>query len=135
MKLVFDELVAFDGIDENDGERIEIRLGGCFWANKKKLAYLRKKTLETIGEGWENVETEYDLPINYNQKYIYILEYEYCLPNGTEYWYQFEPQTSKCKCKAQIEMLSKDSKYSYSSERIYKSGNNGWSIEKYEIVY
>lgn len=135
MILYYLEEVLFEGIDQNDGERIEIRIGQGFWTSKKKLDLCKKYISKSLGDGWSLVVTKYNISISKKQKYLYILNYEYFLSDGTCYYYQFEPQTNPKKCVEQKNLLKRDAKYSDSPQRIYKTGKKGWFVDKLEIVY
>lgn len=134
MKIYFLEEVYFEKVD-SDGERCEYRIGDGFWANKRKLNIAKNRIKKNIGEGWELCVTVFDIDITHNQKYLYVLNHEYSLSDGTCYFYQFDPQTNKKKCHLQYLELSSLEKYSVKPERVYDHKNFGWFVEKYEIVY
>ena len=90
---------------------------------------------EDLSEGWKIIETKYNIPIVKKQRYLYVLNYEYTVVDGTYYYYQFQPQTSRKKCMEQKIKLMKERKYKNTPNRIFKTGKNGWFIEKYQIIY
>ena len=135
MILYYLEEVLFEGIDQNAGERIEIRIGQGFWVNKRKLDLCKRKISKSLGSGWSLVVTKFKMQISKRQKYLYILNFEYYLDDGTCCFYQFEPQTSIFKCNEQKKNLQKETKYADDPKRIYKVGKGGWFVDKLEIVY
>ena len=135
MKVVFLEEVFFAGFDPSDGERIEYRIGSGFWANRRKLSNAKKTIKKSLGEGWHLEESEYDVETGPGQKYLYVLNHEYSLSNGTCYYYSFPPQSNRKKCLSQKAELEKEPKFAYSSDRIYDTKYSGWFIERYDIVF
>ncbi len=135
MKIFFLEEVLFEGIDPKDGERIEIRLGDSVWANARKLSRARKDISKWLADGWVTEITEFDIPITKRQKYLYILNHEYLDADGTCFHYRFDPQTSYERCRSMQCKLLSNPKYMWNDKRIYKGRNNGWFIEKYEIIF
>ena len=94
MKIYLLEEVFFDSVDLEDGEKKEIRLSDGFWVNHRKFLFAKKRILEELTADWTLEETEFDVPIRKNQKYLYVLNYEYFTNDGTCFYYQFEPCTS-----------------------------------------
>lgn len=135
MTVFFLEEVYLVAIDQSDGERIEYRLGDGFWANRRKLAYAKKRIQKCLGEGWHLEETKYDVIVGHRQKYLYVLNHEYCLSDGTCFYYSFPPQSNRTKCLYLKIDLEKNPKYAHTAGRIYDANNAGWFIEQYEIVY
>ena len=135
MKIYLLEEVFFDSVDLEDGEKKEIRLSDGLWANHRKFLFAKKRILEELTAGWTLEETEFDVPIRKNQKYLYVLNYEYFTNDGTCFYYQFEPCTSAKKCWLMKEEKAKEDKYKLDSSKIIRRGADGWFIERYEIVY
>lgn len=129
------EEVLFDSIDSKDGEKIEIRLTDGFWVNHRKFLAAKKRMEKSLAEGWNLEETTFDFSLRKNQKYLYVLNYEYFTNDGTCFSYQFEPCASREKCMLIKKEKMKEDKYKTNPSKIIKSGKNGWFIEKYEIVF
>ena len=90
---------------------------------------------KSLAEGWNLEETTFDFSLQKNQKYLYVLNYEYFTNDGTCFSYQFEPCTSREKSMLIKKEKMKEDKYKTNPSKIIKSGKNEWFIEKHEIVF
>lgn len=136
-KIYLLELVEFYYCDKNDGEDVEDRwIIGYFTQFSKLEEYLKncflcKKNSEKV------VVTPFEVDINYNQKYIYILSYEYTyLIDGhyVDYSYVFEPQRNYTDCMELMNRIKMEDKYSHNDEKIYDENSKlGFFVEKYEL--
>ena len=129
------EEVFFDSVDPIDGERKEIRLTDGFWANRRKMLAAKARITKNLNEGWTLETTAFAIPMRKRQVFLYVLNYEYFDTNGTCFYYQFEPCTSRRECqRLKMEKLL-DSKYCQDPSKTVRRGEDGWFIEKYQIVY
>lgn len=135
MKIFLLEEVLFDSVDSADGERREIRLSDGFWANREKCLSAKNRIGKSLGDGWVLESTEFEIPMRRNQKYLYVLNYEYFTEDGTCFYYQFEPCTSRGECLAIKNERISEKKYQADPSRIFRRGKDGWFIERYEIVF
>lgn len=83
--------------------------------------------------------SSYWLNINSNQKYIYVLSHEYYkIVDGeyVDYYYIFEPLTSRKKCIELKESLKNDEKYKFSPDRHYDyQPPDGFFISQFKLNY
>ncbi len=145
-KITLLDLVDFRGIDEKDNEPIEGRwIIGYFLDEKIKNKAL--EIYEEKKEGNEEIQIkEFDFSCSPNQKYVYVLFFEYSVliddaeqdknidPDDqyTYYYYYFEPLSSYEKCLKLKEKLLEDDKYKVKDYMIYDS-DDGFHIEKIKI--
>ncbi len=119
--------------DPIDGEDVEdIRLIGYFTTMDKVLNAIKV----CINHGVKKEEiriTEIEFEAK-NQKYVYILYYEYSIEGEegfTDYYYNFEPLTNKKKCLQLKEKLLKDDFYKPTENKIFDDyTDRGFSIRK-----
>ena len=132
------ELIDYDHYDEIDKEDVEERyIIGYFLSSKHlneavSLCEKRKNFNEKIKV------TEFDFECTYNQKFVYVLFFEYSILKDNEYsdFYEyFEPQSSYEKCVRQKESLRKLNKYKKSQNRIFEDSEDGFRIEKIKIDF
>lgn len=136
-KITLIELVSFEGIDETDNERIEDRYIVGYFFNQDKINDAILLCKEKKEKDEEIVLTEYEMECSPNQKYVYVLSYEYTIivnDQFQDFYYIFEPQSSKRKCFLMKQSLTKDKKYQRSPEKIYEDNTiDGFYIAKMEI--
>ena len=132
------ELIDYDYYDVIDKENVEERYIVGYFFNSKcfneaiSLCETRKEINEKIKI------TEFNFECNYNQKYVYVLFYEYSILNNneyTDYYEYFEPQSSYKKCLNQKNKLLKNNKYKKSFNRIFDGSKDGFRIEKIKIDF
>ena len=134
--LYYVELVNFDYYDEVDDENVESRYGIGYFTDEKikneaiELCKARKEGGEKI------VITKYTLDLNYNQKYIYVLLYEYSIEDNeeyTDYYYRFEPMNNPKKCLEYKQKICNEPRYRDDGNRIFYDTPDGFYIEKAKI--
>ena len=82
--------------------------------------------------------TKYSFSCSSNQKYVYVLFYEYStLIDGeyTDYYYYFEPCSNVSKCLKQKTELQKNEKYMHNENKIYDNSKDGFRIAKVWINF
>lgn len=132
------ELIDYDHYDEIDKEDVEERYIIGYFSNSKNLddAISLCKKRKEINEKIEI--TEFNFECGYNQKFVYVLFFEYSILKDNEYsdFYEyFEPQSSYKKCIIQKGKLLKMDKYKNRSNRIYEDSNDGFRVEKIKINF
>lgn len=132
------ELIDYDHYDEIDKEDVEERYIIGYFSNTKCLddAISLCKKRKEINEKTEI--TEFNFECGYNQKFVYVLFFEYTLLKDNEYsdFYEyFEPQSSYKKCIIQKEKLLKMDKYKNRYNRIYEDSKDGFRVEKIKINF
>lgn len=137
-KIFLLELIDYDYYDEIDKENVEERYIIGYFSNLKCLGQAillcqkRKNTNETIKT------TEFNIECGHNQKFVYVLFYEYCILRENEYadFYEyFDPQSSYEKCIAQKNNLLKMKKYKETCNRVFEDSKDGFRIEKIKIDF
>ena len=132
------ELIDYDHYDEIEKEDVEERYIIGYFLNPKHLNQAislckeRKEINEKI-----NI-TEFNFECSYNQKFVYVLFFEYSILKNNEYFdfYEyFEPQSSLKKCIKQKEKLLKMKKYKNSYDRIFDDSKDGFRVEKIKIDF
>ena len=91
------ELVKFYGIDEKDNERIEDRWIVGYFFNKKRIKQALALCKKKKKDDEEIVITQFEMECSPNQKYVYILFYEYSIivDNQFQDFYEyFKPQST-----------------------------------------
>jgi hypothetical protein len=79
---------------------------------------------------------EYPLGYNGNQKYVYVLMYEFYFGSGdnkAEYYYIFPPKTTDADCNLLRERLSILPEYSKTTGKHYYDSSDGFRIVRYDI--
>jgi len=127
------ELVNYYYYDETDHENVEDRhIIGYFFdidiMNQAiELCNDRKKESEQV------VITKESIDCNYNQKFVYVLCYEYSLFDGnnyTDYYYHFEPFSNYNKCMIQKDKLLNEQKYMNDGKKIFYDSIDGFYVDK-----
>lgn len=137
-KIFLLETRIFYYFDENDGENVEdIYLVGYF-STQEKVAMAIEKCVNAGVKKEELVCTEIDFSMSKNQKYVYVLWYEYSIidENGdyTDYYYKFPPLTNIKKCIRLKEKLLKENFYKPIKTKIFDDyTDRGFSINKEKI--
>ena len=130
------ENIKYYYYDEEEQEDVEDRwFVGIFSTFEKSIKV--KKMLET-SEYVDDIRiTKYDVNCGNNQKYIYILIYEYSLLIDDiyhDYYYNFDPKSSEKECIELRNSLFKLDKYKIDSKKIYDEETYfGFGIMKFEI--
>lgn len=135
-KIYLLEEIKFYYIDEKDGENVEdINIVGYF-STKNKISLAKKKCIRFGMKKEELFCSEFEFNSK-NQKYVYILFYEYSTKDEsgyTDYFYKFQPQTSKKKCIQLKEELLKKDFYKPNENKIFDDfTDRGFSIRKIMI--
>ena len=132
------ELIDYDHFDEKDNEDVEERYIIGYFSSIVTLV----KAISLCEERKEANEkikvTEQEVECGYNQKYVYVLFYEYSILNDNDYsdFYEyFKPQSSYKKCFIQKEELLKLDKYRNNGNRLFDGSIDGFRVEKIKIDY
>ena len=82
---------------------------------------------------------DFDIKLNYNQKFVYVLSYEYSYllsNNYIDYSYVFDPQTNINKCKIMMNELKKQKKYAHNNRKLYdECSKQGFYFSKYRLDF
>lgn len=137
-KLFLLELVDYDHYDEIDKEAIEERYIIGYFFSKKILeqAILLCEKRKNINEKIKITELNFEC--GNNQKFVYVLFFEYSILKENEYadFYEyFEPKSSYKKCIEQKNSLLMKEKYKETYDRIYENSKDGFRIEKIKIDF
>ena len=132
------ELVKFYGIDEKDNERIEDRWIVGYFFNKKRIKQALALCKKKKKDDEEIVITQFEMECSPNQKYVYILFYEYSIivDNQFQDFYEyFKPQSTFKKCTILKKKLMDNERYQINSIKIYDESIDGFHVEKIKIDY
>lgn len=141
-KIYLLEFVEFFGYDDKDSEDIEDREIVGFFTSQQKLNNAQQELVK-LGINAEYFKiTDYDVELGYNQKNIYVLVYEYTIIKDElyeDYYYSFEPQSNKRKCKIlQNKLIVSNSKFHHNENKIYGTdSDNGFYVRtlKLDCIY
>lgn len=132
------ETVNYAYFDEKDMEDVEDRYIIGYFDNPE----IMKRAIEICNKKKEPDEevkvTKYSFSCSSNQKYVYVLFYEYStLTDGeyTDYYYYFEPCSNVLKCIKQKTELQKNEKYMHNENKIYDDSKDGFRIAKILINF
>ena len=82
---------------------------------------------------------EYDIKCGRNQKYLYVLNYEYSIKNEKgeyeDFYYNFEPCSNKDKCIEMKNDLILNNKIKIKKNAIYDVSIDGFYIDKIKINF
>ncbi len=134
--LYYVELVKFYYHDESDDEDVEDRNGIGYFTDEKIQNDAIKLCKALKEEGEEIVITKSTLDMNYNQKYIYVLMYEYSTKENeeyTDYYYRFEPMSNPKKCLEYKQKICNEPRYRDDGNRIFDDTPDGFYVKKVEI--
>ena len=132
------ELIDYDHYDEIDEEDVEERYIIGYFFNSTyldeaiSLCKKRKESNEKIKI------TKFDFECGNNQKFVYVLFFEYSTLVDNEYsdYYEyFEPQSSYKKCIKQKENLLNMNKYNKNNTFIFEDSKDGFRIDKIKIDF
>lgn len=132
------ELIDYDHYDETDNEDVEERYIIGYFSNKESLEQAIALCQKRKTPHEEIRISEIAMECGNNQKYVYVLFYEYSImDNGdwADYYEYFAPQSSYSKCVAQKKQLKQISKYQDNKSRIYDDSIDGFRIEKIKMNY
>ena len=137
-KIYFVQKVKYYGYDDEEDENIEECLIIGYFSS---LDIVEKVVNLCIENGLlisEIVVKSFDVDLNRNQKYVYVVTHDYSIreENGTfiDYEYIFEPKSSRAECEALKCKLKELPKYKYSQDRDYSiTPPDGLYICRYKI--
>lgn len=132
------ELVDYDYYDEIDQEDVEDRYIIGYFFDKTHLNEAISLCEKRKGINEKIEITKFDFECGNNQKYVYVLFFEYSTLTDNEYsdfYYYFEPQCSYKKCLKQKENLLKINKYNKKQDRIFEDSKDGFRIDKIKINF
>lgn len=140
-KIVWLERVEYDGYDEKEQEDVEDRYTVGYFSCEE---YVKRAKCFFEARGvpateWK--ETAFEMDIHGNQRYLYVLRYDYYkfIPPDEKdydnYYYTFPPQTSVTACRKMKAELRKNPKFRHRPDRIYIFSNDGFFIEKDKIDF
>lgn len=125
--------------DDFDDEDVEYRRTMGYFSSMEKV----NCAIETcINHGIDSTKLftkEYSFVASKNQKYVYILGYEYSILSNEnddyeDYFYDFEPMQNEEKCWKLKESLMQKKKYMKTPNKIFDSDSiDGFSICKMKI--
>lgn len=137
-RFYFVEFVRYFYYDEIDQEDVETRYTVGYFTSM----VLANKAIEKCMKERGLPRSEFkiytlDIECGNNQKYLYVLYYEFSLldkeGNYLDYYYNFEPCSTKMKCIALKEKLITTKKVKILDDAIYYDSRDGFSINKHEI--
>ncbi len=137
-KIFLLEYIDYYGFDETDGENIESRNIIGYFTTQEKLNEAKALCLQDEISEKDLYVTEYNIKAGANQKFVYLLNYEYSIKVNdeyTDYYYYFEPQVNAKQCNEQKKQLLKESKYKKTPEKIYYDSPDGFYIDKIKLDY
>ena len=113
--------------------------GGVNASEALKLVEIAKKICIDNGVDEINLDVQtFDVPLNNNQKFVYVLSHSYSIRQAdgtfTYFEYLFEPQSSNTRCVELKEKLKLEPKYKYQANRDYSLyPPDGFCIDKYRL--
>lgn len=137
-KMYILELIDFDHYDEVDKENVEERYIIGYFFNTAILdeaiilCKKRKNSNEKI------VLNEINFECSPNQKYVYVLFYEYSKYVNNEindYYDYFEPYSNRLKCNRKKEKLLLEDKYKVTDDKVFDDSLDGFRVEKIRIDF
>ena len=132
------EVVYYDAFDSLENENVEDRyIIGYFSVAAKAEQAIKECVKHGIPKNTLCVK-EFEFPSAPNQKYVYVLNYEYSrlTDNGYEdYYYYFAPQSNKAKCLEQKKQLLLCPKYQPTAETIFTTTKDGFFVDKIKIDF
>lgn len=137
-KIYFIQEKKYYGYDENDEENIEECMIIGYFTSQKMINVVKNICLQN-GIKEEDFDVQcFNVSINYNQKFVYVLSHAYSFQEKdgsfTDYEYIFEPQSNKKNCIRLKTELKTKPKYNYSRSRDYSCcPPDGFVIERYEL--
>lgn len=82
---------------------------------------------------------EYDILCGRNQKYLYVLNYEFSIKNEQgeyeDFYYKFEPCSNKSKCLDMKNELIQNDKIKIKNNAIYYASIDGFYVDKIKINF
>lgn len=132
------ELVDYDHFDESDNVDVEERWIIGYFSSEESLNDAILLCNQRKNENEEITISQKLVECGSNQKYVYVLFYEYSIITDGEYvdYYEyFDPQSSYKKCIALKNELIKDVKYQNDGNRIYDGTVDGFRVDKIKIDF
>lgn len=126
------------GYDSADGENVEECMVVGYFTSLKLVDDAKKNCIDN-GVDERNLEVQtFEIPINNNQKFVYILSHSYSIrqADGTfsDFEYIFEPQSNNAKCLKFKEKLKLEPKYKNQANRDYSLyPPDGFCVDKYRL--
>ena len=137
-KIYFLQQKKYYGYDSADDENIEECMAIGYFTSLK-LVEIAKKICIDNGVDEINLDVQtFDVPLNNNQKFVYVLSHSYSIRQAdgtfTYFEYLFEPQSSNTRCVELKEKLKLEPKYKYQANRDYSLyPPDGFCIDKYRL--
>lgn len=125
--------------DDLDGEDVEYRSAIGYFSDMEKVNFAIKTCINHGINATKLFVKEYPFIANKNQKYVYVLGYEFSIfleRNNcyVDYFYNFIPLKNEKKCWDLMECLSKEKKYMKTPEKIFDDDSKyGFSVCKMKI--
>ncbi len=125
--------------DESDDEDVEYRSAVGYFSDMEKVNSAIKMCVNHGLDSTKLFVKEYSFIANKNQKYVYILGYEFSILHDksddyVDYFYIFEPLKNEKDCWKLRDHLVMDKKYMKSSNKIFDSDSEeGFSVCKMKI--
>ena len=137
-KIYFVQKVKYYGYDDEEDENIEECLIIGYFSSLDIVEKVVNLCIENGLLNSEIVVKSFDVDLNRNQKYVYVITHDYSIreENGTftDYEYIFEPKSSRAECEALKCKLKELPKYKYSQDRDYSiTPPDGFYICRYKI--
>ncbi len=137
-KIYYVEFVRYFYYDENDQEDVETRYTVGYFtsldlANKAIEECIKESKLDRS----EFKIQEFNIECGNNQKYLYVLWYEFSLLDEEgdylDYYYNFEPCSTKKKCLDLKKELIRTKKVKILENAIYYDSKDGFCVSKEKI--
>ena len=139
-KIYMVEFHRFYYFDKLDQEAVEDRYTvGYFSTNELAENAIHKCICESGYSKKDFQIIEYDLNISKNQKYLYILNYEFSVLNGDgeyeDFYYKYSPCTNVKKCIELKQFLIQNKMINIKKNAIYDVSKDGFYIDKIKIDF
>lgn len=124
--------------DEKDDEDVEDRVLLGYFSSTIKINEAIEICIQHKIDKSKLQITEYSFKANANQKYVYVLGYEYSILDKNEeyidFFYNFEPMTNLKQCLFLKNQLIHENKYKVTENKIFDSEtDNGFYVSKMQI--
>ncbi|MBE5731011.1 MAG: hypothetical protein E7350_03590 [Clostridiales bacterium] len=132
------ELVDYDYFDEVENVDVEERWIIGYFSSEESLNDAISLCNQRKNKNEKITITQKLVECGNNQKYVYVLFYEYSIITDGEYvdYYEyFDPQSTYKKCIALKNELIKDVKYQNDGHRIYDGTTDGFRVYKIKIDF
>lgn len=139
-KIYMVEFNRFYYFDQTDGEPVEDKYTvGYFTTKELAEMAIQKCITETKYNREEFKVVEYDIKLGKNQKYLYVLNYEFSILNSDglyeDFYYKYTPQTNVKKCRDLKQYLVLNKMINKRENAIYDVSKDGFYIDKIEINF